>query len=211
MIEVKITIPDCDVGDPEALKKRMALLGYAPPTTLVWKQVDNLAVDEALRDAMTHGTGAVMATAEGVEHIPHETLLAPEPVKAEAPKRGRAKKAEPAAPEPQPNISTEPENRVDPEAEAQDAADEAAEVAATPAKELTSEDLRAVAGQYIALYGIDGAQADGPSIFTDALGSPPNGAEMWNITLASKSPETLAKAVAAWEAAVAAGVRYGRS
>jgi hypothetical protein len=34
---------------------------------------------------------------------------------------------------------------------------------------------------------------------------------MWNITLASKSPETLAKAVTAWEAAVAAGVRYGRS
>jgi hypothetical protein len=200
-IKIEITIPDCDVGDPEALKKRMALLGYAPPTTLVWKQVDNPVVDKGLDDV------------DRLINEAREAEAKSDPVKAEAPKRGRAKKAEPAAPEPQANISTEPENRVDPEAEAQDAADEAAEVAEAAAakQELTSEDLRAVAGQYIALYGIDGAQADGPSIFTDALGSPPDGADMWNITLASKSPETLAKAVAAWEAAVAAGVRYGRS
>jgi len=197
-IKIEITIPDAEVGDGNALAARMAALGFhrpwPAPAEYKWKQMPDEATVEALREA-----------------VAREAEASSEPVKAEAPKRGRAKKAEPAAPEPQANISTEPENRVDPEAEAQDAADEAAEVAATPAKELTSEDLRAVAGQYIALYGIDGAQADGPSIFTDALGSPPDGADMWNITLASKSPETLAKAVAAWEAAVAAGVRYGRS
>ncbi len=208
MIEIKITIPNDEINDADALKKRMALLGYTPPGTIVWKQVDDPVVDGMLDRIDTAINEARAAEANS------------EPVKAEAPKRGRPKKAEAAAPapeaakaeqEPQPNISTEPENRVDPEAEAQDAEDEAAEVTAAPAKTMTAEDLRAVMGRYVNAHGLEAAQADGPAIFVDALGAAPAGFDLWTVTLASQNPETLAKAVAAWEAAASAGSRYGRA
>ena len=206
MIEIKITIPDSEVPEGgAALARRMAVLGYA----FGHKTVPVLHGDSDQQDRET----------ERQPGAPYPGT-APEPAKAETPKRGRPKKPEPVAPAPeaakpepapQANISVAPEHRIDPEAEAQDAADEAAEVAAAPAKALTSEDLRAILGRYIAAHGIDAAQADGPGLFRDALGAPPDGAEMWNITLASKSPETLEKAIVAWSAAVVAGVRYGRS
>lgn len=197
-VKIEINIPNDEIGDGKAaLEKRMAVLGYAwgaaaVPYIGVANPEPTLTLGEAIR-------------AEEAKEEPK-----PEPAK----KRGRPPKAEPApepvAAEPTPNISAQPENRIDPEVEAQDAADEAAEVAATPAKELTAEDLRAVMGRYVNTFGMAEAQADGPKLFADALGTPPDGAEMWSVTLASRSQDTLAKAIAAWDAAVKKEVRYGQ-
>lgn len=75
------------------------------------------------------------------------------------------------------NISVSPENRVDPEAEAdeatvdsgaedsaetkaQDAADEAAETAIAPAAPATADDVRAALGRYMAAYGFAATTTD---------------------------------------------------
>lgn len=67
--------------------------------------------------------------------------------------------------EEQPNISTTPEDRVDPanpEEEAADAADEAAE--APDSDNLTVEHLRQAIGRYVVKFGIAAAQEDAPKI-----------------------------------------------
>lgn len=74
------------------------------------------------------------------------------------------------------------EERVDPEIAAQDAADEAAETAATK-KELTHDDLRHAVGQYAKVHGLIDAQANIPLI----LGCP--------IIAVPKTQEALADAI----------------
>ena len=185
MIEVKITIPSDELGDPNAVSRRMAVLGYVP-TEMMWKPA-----------------GSVVQVAQPDDPAPVAVV---EPAKPEPVRRGRPKKAEPA-PEPEPNISAQPEQRVDPEVEAQDDEDEAAEV--VEAAVLTAEDLRSMMGRYVNTFGLAEAQADGPRLFADALGTPPEGASIWSVTLASKSQDTLVKAIAAWETAVKNGKRYG--
>ena len=194
-ISIQIHIPDSEIAEGQhALNKRMAVLGFA---------FGHAAVP-VIGDAMAHGTGAALVTSEGVEHVPLAEMLDPAPVKVE-PKKTRAKKTEPA-----PNISTAPEARVDPEVEAQDEADEAAEVAASaPASEVvTAEMLRAEMGAYAQKFGMDAALADGSKVFTDALGQAPEGG--WKLSVvAGIGGETLAKAVAAWRSAAAGSARYG--
>lgn len=110
------------------------------------------------------------------------------------------------------NISASPENRVNPEDEAQDKADEAAEVEAARDTEnpLTVDDLRSVMGKYVEAHGMPATQEDGPAIFKSALGNPPAGEESWKLSLvAAQGQETLRKAVDAWRALVESGKRYG--
>lgn len=89
-----------------------------------------------------------------------------------------------------------------PEVEAQDKADEQAEVEANrnPEKPLTTEDLRGVMGEYVRIYGMAAAQADGPVIFNDALGAPPTGEDKWKLSLVPEGK--IAAAVAAWKGAI---------
>lgn len=97
-----------------------------------------------------------------------------------------------------------------PEVEAQDKADEQAEVEANrkPEQPLTHEDLRNAMGGYVNTYGFAAAQADGPTIFLDALGAVPSGTKdsegkdvtSWKLSIVPESK--LAVAIAAWKAAV---------
>lgn len=116
--------------------------------------------------------------------------------------------------EDKPSISTG-ENRVgpedEPEAEEQDAADEAAEVEAARKddKPLTIDDLKNAMGDYVKAFGLAETQEDGAKLFADALGTPPEGNAFWKVSLvAAQGQEALRKAIAAWEAAIATGERY---
>lgn len=124
-----------------------------------------------------------------------------EPV-ADEPKRrrGRPAKAETEAAA----ISTTPENRVDPdnpETAEQDAADEAAEIEANR-KELTVDDVKALAMQYQDAYGIPAVQEDGAKIFIEALGAPPAGQAFWKFSILPTDQESLRKLVDVWARAL---------
>lgn len=98
-----------------------------------------------------------------------------------------------------------------PETEAQDAADEAAEVDAKrdAEKPLTADDLKQAMGLYVQKFGLAETQEDGPNLFNDALGEPPAGEQFWKVTLvATQGQAVLSKAIEAWKTAAAAGKRY---
>jgi len=108
-------------------------------------------------------------------------------------------------------ISTDPENRTDPEnpedseADAeQDAADEAAEVAAErqPDAPLSIDDVKALATEYQARYGMAAVQEDGKLIFKEALGNPPEGNDFWRFSLVPTDQPTLKKLTATWQRAI---------
>jgi hypothetical protein len=201
MIEIKITIPHEDIGDADALKKRMALLGYTPPGTFVWKQVEGPDVYAEAAKTVYKPSSEARAAETAVTNTPR---VGETEQQTEARRKTRAKKAEPA-----PNITAAPEARVDPEVEAQDEADEAAEVAASgPASpQPTAEDLRAEMGAYAAKFGMPATLEDGTAIFTGALGPAPEGG--WKLSVvAGIGGETLAKAVVSWRAAAAGSARY---
>lgn len=112
-------------------------------------------------------------------------------------------------------ISANPENRVGPEddaeTQAQDAADEQAEVDANRDAEapLTIEDLKMAMSEYVTKFDMGAAQEDGVNIFGDALGKPPGGEQFWKMSIAAAAgQETLKKAIAAWKAAAAVDKRY---
>lgn len=131
---------------------------------------------------------------------------------AEEPKAKRGRKPKEEAPA---NISTTPENRVDPENPEdakQDAADEAAEADAgrDPEQPVTVEDLKAAMSAYVTKHGMDAVQADGVQIFKSALGEPPAGNPHWKMSLvAAAGPDALRKAVTAWQDATAGEKRFG--
>ena len=169
-----------------------------------------LAEDEALvqtaREAGWKSVAEAQAAVlgEAVEDKPTE-----EPKKATRTRKAKAE--EPAA-----AISTG-EERVGPEdapeTAAQDAADEQAEVEAArdPEKPLTADDLRNAMGLYVNKFGMPETQEDGPTIFANALGTPPDGEQFWKLTVvAGKGQDTLKKAIDAWTAAAAADKRYGK-
>ena len=114
------------------------------------------------------------------------------------------------ASEAQANISTG-EERIDPaqtdsEADAaQDAADEAEEVAANrdAEKPLTNDDLKAEMTRYVQTFGMAAVQEDGSRIFQAALGAPPAGEAAWKLSIVGDDQERLQKAVAAWREAIA--------
>lgn len=125
------------------------------------------------------------------------------------PTRSRKAKEEPVKETAgQPNISADPENRIDPanpEDEAQDAADEAAdtETARDPAKPFTLEDVKAAVMKYVIKFELPAAQQDGVGIFGSVLGTPPAGQDYWKMSIIPDDPDAYAKCVAAWEAAAA--------
>lgn len=190
MIEVKITVPNEEIGEGQAaLSRRLAVLGYTNDKPH-WSKAEV----------------AVTVTPASPEPPVASNPAPAAPVEAEAPKRrGRPPKSEPA-PAPAPNITATPEHRVEPEVEAQDEADEAAEVEVSV--EYAAEDLRAAMGSYSQKFGMDAALADGPHIFNTALGQPPEGG--WRLSVAAAmGGETLSKSIAAWREAAAAGARFG--
>lgn len=125
---------------------------------------------------------------------------------ASKPARGRGRGARTAAPapvEPAQNISENPENRVDPEATAQDAADEAAERAAGAAAALTLDDLRGAAQPYIEKHGMEAASKDLMACLSDAV----PGKDRFS-AFADATQAELAAAVKALQAAGASEARY---
>jgi hypothetical protein len=194
-IQINIHIPDEDIGlGTEALAKRLAVFGYSA----------NRVIGKMPELAMPYA-GDQPAEASNKEPIEQPK---------EPAKRGRPKKTED-----KPQISTTPENRVEPEAVVddeetaqQDAADEAAEVEAArePEKALTVEDVKKAVGLYVGKFGMAETQEDGPKIFVQALGNPPAGSDIWKMSLLANADQaTLAKAVTAWEAAAARSERFG--
>jgi hypothetical protein len=204
MIEIKITIPHEEASNgPAALAARMAVLGYTQHTPTV--------------QAWTYNGPAVTPIYDGPEKntlTDSDLEATAEPAKVEPAKRTRKTKADD-----KPQISTTPENRVEPEAvvddeetAALDAADEAAEVEATrdPVKVLTVDDVKQAIGLYVAKFAMAATQEDGPAILVSALGAPPAGEDKWKLSLlASVDQQALAKTVQAWEAAAAAEKRFG--
>lgn len=160
---------------------------------------------------------ATSGACEGAARAEPPAAAEPEP-EAPAPKRERGKPApgrsrrtkeeiaedeaadavdQDAADEPAANISTG-EERVDPEEAAQDKADEMAEVAAT-AKELTRDDVKAAMVGYVSKFGMAATHEDGPKIFVEALGTPPEGEEFWKLSLVPEDDQAaLAKAIEVW-------------
>lgn len=176
-----------DVSDPRAyLDEQMSALGFR-------------------RDSEA---GLIAYSGSG----PH--VLAPTPVAETktdepAPKKTRAKK------DAAPAISTTPEDRRpaedDAETQAQDEADEAAEVEASrnPERPLTAEDAMQAVGLYVQKFGIPAAQEDGPSIFVAALGKPPGTEPFWKKSLlANATQDQLRKAIDAWTKAAASDQRF---
>lgn len=231
MIEIKITVPNDEVGDDSAVQRRMRMLGYGVHFPAFDGSLTRAALYQPETDAPAVMTATETLWAEKAAQPAREDDLGQQAridashAKAEPVKKTRTKKAEPLT-EPAKaamthavsegisgtvvNISAQPEARVDPEVEAQDEADEAAEVAAAaPANEVvTPETLRAEMGAYAQKFGMDAALADGTAIFTNALGPAPDGG--WKLSVvAGIGGETLAKAVVAWRAAAAGGARYG--
>ena len=175
----------------EVLDEMRELLGSQTPKG-EWKNVGaqvpaNIPTDPALLDAMK---SAVVTEAPKAE-------FAPEP-QAEEPKRKRRTKAEIEA-EKLANISATPEDRVDPEVEAQDAADEAAETERTDVapKVFSRDDVRS---RMTTLLGLmPGNEAEkyakfaslATPIFNAVLGTPPDG-ENWRIGLIADNAEHFA-------------------
>jgi hypothetical protein len=99
----------------------------------------------------------------------------------------------------------------DAETQAQDTADEQAEVDANRDAEapLTIEDLKMAMSEYVTKFDMGAAQEDGVNIFGDALGKPPGGEQFWKMSIAAAAgQDTLKKAIAAWKAAAAGNARY---
>ena len=186
-IEIKIVLPDNDVG-PAALEVHMAALGFTRQAA-------------AVQGVIVRGEPNVQPAAEQPEPTPA-------PVEAKATRGRKAKETAPA-------ISATPEDRRPPEddaaTQAQDTADEQAEVEAArePAKPITVDDLRGAMGAYVAAHGMPATQEDGPSIFGDVLGAPPKGEAAWKLSLLADLPqEKLAAAHKAWTDAAAGSARY---
>lgn len=92
-------------------------------------------------------------------NAPTETTAAPTKEKPVSGRTREKNKAEAAA-EAKANISTG-EERSDPAVDAQDAADEKAETAATKPVDLTHDDVKKMLGGYVQAYGMAAAQEDG--------------------------------------------------
>ena len=249
-IEINIPDDEVGQGQA-ALDKHIAVLGYMPNRTGAWTyngpiarnndgtpktDSDDEEMRAVIRAGMAHGQLLASANNDGVELVQlgkddervlaqalvsSSEFVAPIEKAAEQPKeepkktRTRKTKAE------EPQIRTNPENRVEAEAgddeatAAQDEADEQAEVEATRAPEtpVTIDDLKKVVGEYLNAFrtsenaerGKPGsgwleAQEDGPKIFRSVLGDREDGSP-W--TFQNIPQEKLAKVVNAWKSAVA--------
>lgn len=123
-------------------------------------------------DRVTESTERMLEAAAAAEEAPKRERGKPAPGRARRTKEEIAEdeaadKADAANAEPQPNISAEPENRVDPAEAAQDAEDEAADEANAPAPEATRDDVRAAMLAYQAAYGTPALMADMSTILNE--------------------------------------------
>lgn len=144
-------------------------------------------------DRVTESTERMLEAAAVAEEAPKRERGKPAPGRArrtkeeiaedEAADKADAANAEPAAP--QPNITAEPENRVDPAEAEQDAEDEAADEANAPAAEATRDDVRAAMLAYQAAYGTPALMADMSAILNEEY--PAGG-----VTKLSEIPDTAA-------------------
>ena len=93
--------------------------------------------------------------------------------------------------------------------EAQDAADEAAETASEQgeARTITTEDVKAAIGAYVAKFKLPATQEDGPGIFKSVLGAPPAGEPYWKLSILPQDQDSLAKCEKAWLDAAAKAER----
>lgn len=194
-IEIRIGIADDNVS-ADTLDRHMQALGFTRHVEV--RNVGYIGGD----------VGGVVAEARETEAAAGENVA-----KTEAPKATRTRKK--ADDKPTANISANPEDRKPPEddevTQAQDAADEQAEVEAArePEKAITVDDLRGVMGEYVQKFEMPATQEDGPLIFADALGKPPAGEAAWKLSLLAELPqERLKAAYDGWRAAVDSGKRY---
>lgn len=186
-LKIEVTVPQDIIeahGAGLYLGHALSAIGYrrADASTVVQAPAKLAEVGNALR---VRGDAELLA--EAVASIPPEQAAAAEAVMERAAeavaKRKRRTKAEieadnaaQAQPEPeQPNISTGAE-RIDPanpEDDAQDAADEAAEaekVKAAAGGKLTHDDVRAALKGYVTAFGMQAAMEDGPKVITLVVG-----------------------------------------
>lgn len=228
-LKIEVTVPEDAIRDKTAatyLADAMLAIGFSRGVTLALPQaatgMDKLTM-------LTAGVREEPAPQHEVAAAPGEATQAQYDAipPAEAPKRERGKPApgkarrtkEEVAEDdayyrqnaaPPANISTG-EERVDPvnpddaETVEQDAADEAAEVEThrDPVKPLTVDDVKSVMGKYVAKYGMPATQEDGPKVFVEALGAPPEGQPSWKVSLlAGADQATLQRVVDVWSKAV---------
>lgn len=199
----------------EARAQMAELLGVNPR---MFKLVEALSnEDSTLREVAEASVDAGVKIE--VELVP-SAASAPEPAPAEEPKkRTRRTKAEIEAERAAgaaPQISTG-EARVGPEddaeTQAQDAADEAAEVEAArdPEAPLTRDDVMKAAVKYQERYGMPAVQSDLPEIFGNVFGPVPEGTTnssgrvvtKWGVGSIPGDQAALTKALAAVETALA--------
>ena len=166
---IQITIPEDDIkaGVADAyLSRAMSALGFS-------REIDEVLADAgpnyaAMKAAADAAVQPAEPVAEAVEETPAPTRAKPAPARGRKPKETAAE--EPAAPAPA--ISTG-EERIDPttvEDAAQDEEDEAAEVEAAPAADLTHDDVRAALKGYLDTYGTAAAMEDGPKVLKMLFG-----------------------------------------
>ena len=209
-IQINIHIPDEDIGlGTAALAKRLAVFGYKAAVIVAPEPELTLNVPAGKTVVLTPVGNSISIDGDGATEIVSAAAEQPkEPAK-------RTRKAK----DDKPQISTTPENRVEPEpvvddeeTAQQDAADEAEEVEAArdPVKPLTVDDVKGAVGAYVAKFGMPATQEDGPKIFVAALGNPPPGSDIWKMSLLEKvSQDDLEAAVKAWRNAADAEKRYG--
>lgn len=87
----------------------------------------------------------------------------------------------------------------------QDKADEKAEVEANRGddKPVTIDDVKNIVNEYVTKFGLPATQEDGPKIFVEALGQPPEGENFWRFSILPTDQESIAKVAAVWTRAVA--------
>lgn len=217
-LKIEVTVPQEAIdakGAVAYLTEAMAAIGFSRGVSLHMPQ--DMPKHEAaaerpapVEDEQNEGLADVGPNYAAMKAL-HDATEAPKRERGQpAPGRKRRTKEEIAEDEAAPNISTG-EDRIDPaqitdtpEVAAQDAADEAAEVEQhrDPAKPLTLDDVKAVVSKYVARFGMAAVQEDGPKIFVEALGAPPEGNAYWKMSLLPAEQEKFARVVDVWEKAV---------
>lgn len=130
-------------------------------------ELHNETVDGLHEDlrALLAGTSVGTIAAIGGAGVGQQTEKPPTAAQKKAAEKAAKEAAEAAAKAAQQAISTG-EERIDPAADKQDAADEKAETAVTKTVDLTHDDVKKLLGGYVMAYGMEAAQADGVSMIS---------------------------------------------
>ncbi len=177
----------------------MEALGFTaatqPKPGITGAKADMIIVD----DAETAPVG------NGVENAPARKRGEPSPGKA---CRTKAEIAEDEAADKADGLAQSGQSEAAPAddagTQAQDQADEQAEVEQNRDEEkpLTVDDVKKLATAYANNYGMPAAQEDGPKIFVEALGNPPEGEPFWKFSLVPTDQAALQKLASIWKRAL---------